>query len=88
VNATLKEQIVEKLDKVPDAQLPEVMDFLEFLTWKARQPQTPPPESTSTIDPLHALRGRGKGERLVERLLHSRQADRALDQQGREHVRP
>ncbi len=27
-------------------------------------------------DPLHALRGRGRGERLVERLLISRREDR------------
>ena len=26
-------------------------------------------------DPLHALRGRGKGERLVEKLLRARRAD-------------
>ena len=30
----------------------------------------------TAADPIHALRGRGKGERLVERLLASRQADR------------
>lgn len=31
-------------------------------------------------DPIRALRGRGRGERLVERLLASRQQDRAHEQ--------
>ncbi|HFE67327.1 MAG TPA: AbrB/MazE/SpoVT family DNA-binding domain-containing protein [Chloroflexi bacterium] len=30
-------------------------------------------------DPIKALRGRGKGERLVERLLASRREDRELE---------
>jgi AbrB family looped-hinge helix DNA binding protein len=30
-------------------------------------------------DPIRALRGRGRGERLVERLLAARQEDRAYD---------
>ena len=32
-------------------------------------------EDVSRQDPLLALRGRGKGERLVERLLQARQED-------------
>ncbi len=30
----------------------------------------------TAADPIHALHGQGKGERLVERLLATRQADR------------
>ena len=36
----------------------------------------------SEVDPLEALRGRGKGERLVERLLQSRQEDRERDERS------
>ena len=38
---------------------------------------------TLKVDPIQALRGRGKGERLVERLLQSRREDRERD--DREH---
>lgn len=36
----------------------------------------------SEIDPIRALRGRGKGEGLVEKLLRSRREDRDKDEQG------
>jgi hypothetical protein len=39
------------------------------------------------VDPIHALRGRGKGEKLVERLLQSRREDRERDQQSHENLR-
>lgn len=88
MNTTLKEQIVEVLDDVPDANLPEVIHFLEFLAWKARQEHAARPEALADADLLQALRGRGKGERLVERLLQSRRTDLALDEQSRQNVRP
>jgi hypothetical protein len=34
------------------------------------------PTETPRLDPIKALRGRGRGERLVERLLQSRREDR------------
>lgn len=39
-------------------------------------------------EPLQALRGRGKGERLVERLLRSRREDRERDGASRGEIRP
>ncbi len=33
-------------------------------------------EDRPPVDPIQALRGRGKGERLVEKLLESRREDR------------
>lgn len=33
-------------------------------------------------DPIQALRGRGKGERLVEKLLQSRREDRERDERS------
>jgi hypothetical protein len=33
-------------------------------------------EDRPLVDPIQALRGRGKGERLVEKLLESRREDR------------
>jgi hypothetical protein len=39
------------------------------------------------VDPIQALRGRGKGERLVERLLQSRREDRERDERSHGHLR-
>jgi hypothetical protein len=40
------------------------------------------------IDPIRALRGRGKGERLVEKLLQSRREDRQRDESSSTALRP
>lgn len=37
-------------------------------------------EEQPTVDPIRALRGRGKGERLVEKLLQSRREDKQRDE--------
>ena len=39
-------------------------------------------------DPLHTLRGRGKGERLVEKLLQARREDREHDERSYRYLRP
>jgi len=43
-------------------------------------------DAVPNVDPLQALRGRGKGERLVERLLQSRREDQERDEQSRIHL--
>lgn len=83
----LKKKIVEKLNHLPDEDLSEVMDFLEFLAWKAQQTQVVHVKSGSTAEALRMLRGRGKGEKLVERLLKARQVDQAIDEQSHDHLR-
>ena len=37
----LREQIVEKLDHLPDSRLREVLSFVEFLTWRALDEEAP-----------------------------------------------
>ena len=37
---------------------------------------------TLGVDPIQALRGRGKGDRLVQRLLQSRREDRERDERS------
>ena len=44
-------------------------------------------ELTPGVDPIRALRGRGKGERLVEKLIESRREDRERNEHDRRHVR-
>lgn len=39
------------------------------------------------VDPIQALRGRGKGEGLVEKLLQSRQEDRERNEQSFRRLR-
>ena len=39
-------------------------------------------EGSLGMDPIQALRGRGKGERLIERLLQSRREDRERDERS------
>ena len=45
-------------------------------------------ERDGRIGALAAIRGRGKGEQLVERLLQARRGDREQDEQARGSVRP
>jgi hypothetical protein len=44
-------------------------------------------DEKSTTDPIHALRGRGKGEHLVEKLLQSRRKDKQRDESSSTAVR-
>ena len=49
--------------------------------------EEPRHEEPGEVDPLQALRGRGKGERLVEKLLQSRREDRDNDERSFRHLR-
>ncbi len=49
--------------------------------------EAPQAEGGRGVDPLHALRGRGKGEQLVEKLLRARQEDREHDERSSRHLR-
>jgi hypothetical protein len=49
--------------------------------------EAPQAEGPRAVDPLRALRGRGKGERLVEKLLQARREDREHDQRSPRHLR-
>lgn len=48
--------------------------------------EEPHTEVPLEVDPLQALRGRGKGERLVERLLRARREDREHDERSDRHL--
>ena len=37
----LKEQIVEKLDHLPESNLRQVLSFVEFLTWRSPEQDDP-----------------------------------------------
>ena len=44
--------------------------------------EAPQAEAPRGGDPVRTLRGRGKGERLVEKLLHARREDREHDERS------
>lgn len=46
-----------------------------------------PTEMKAQIDPIQVLRGRGKGERLTEKLLRARREDREQDERSHRTVR-
>ena len=48
---TIKEAIAEKLDRLPEDSLYEVLDFVEFLSWKTAEYEGVAPEE----DPLIGL---------------------------------
>jgi hypothetical protein len=50
--------------------------------------ETPRAEASYEGDPLRTLRGRGKGERLVEKLLQARREDREHDERSYRDLRP
>ena len=64
-------------DMAPEDGAEVVVTFLERFST----------EMTPETDPIRALRGRGKGERLVDKLLESRREDREGDERGRRHLR-
>jgi hypothetical protein len=47
-----------------------------------------PTETLGSIDPIQALRGRGKGEPLVEKLLQTRREDCERDERKSRALRP
>ena len=50
--------------------------------------EAPRAEAPREGDPLRALRGRGKGERLVEKLWQARREDREHDERSYRELRP
>jgi len=72
-------RIMERLRRLPPQQLEEVIRFIDSVVER-------PQENTTVCEPVNckhsiqALRGRGKGERLVVRLLESRREDREHDE--------
>lgn len=49
--------------------------------------EAPQAERPHGAEPLRALRGRGKDERLVEKLLQARREDREHDERSSRHLR-
>ena len=79
LNKHTEQKIIERLKMLPPQQLDEVIQFIDFIAERCRMNAT-----DSMVDdlklPILALRGRGKGEQLVDRLLQSRREDQRYDE--------
>jgi hypothetical protein len=56
MNAQLKQQIDEKLERLSETHIAEVLDFVQFLESKERQSPPPPPQQASLDEALTQLR--------------------------------
>ncbi|MDZ7696749.1 MAG: hypothetical protein U5R49_07445 [Deltaproteobacteria bacterium] len=76
-----EQKIIERLKRLPPQQLDEVIQFIDFIVERGEEKMT-----TYEIDDVKRsildLRGRGKGEHLVERLLRSRREDKKLEERN------
>lgn len=73
-----EERILKRLRGLPRRQLEEVVQFIDFITERARCGESEG-GAADLRETIIALRRRGKGEHLVERLLQSRREDRRYD---------
>lgn len=76
--AETEQKIIERLKRLPPRQLDEVIRYIDNIAERERE------EFPNNTDELRrsilALRGRGKGENLVKRLLQSRREDSRADE--------
>ena len=74
-----EERILKRLKNLPPQQLNEVIQFIDFIA--ERQHGKPSVFKLDDIErSIRDLRGRGKGEHLVEKLLRSRREDKEIDE--------
>jgi len=79
LNSGTEQEVIEKLKSLPPQKIDEIIQFIDFLSQKERS-VTPPNESHDFKTILFSLRGRGRGENLVSRLVQSRREDQLADE--------
>jgi hypothetical protein len=85
LDTNTEQKIIERLNSLHPQQLDEVIDFIDFIVERG-QKNTSFFEAVEMKHSIIALRGRGKGEHLVERLLQSRREDKRHDERKREKL--
>ena len=73
-----EQKIIERLKRLPPQQLDEVIRFIDSITEVSNTP-VDDEKKAGISDSILNLRGRGKGEQLVKKLLLSRREDIKLD---------
>ncbi|MFH0726855.1 MAG: hypothetical protein V2B19_10980 [Pseudomonadota bacterium] len=79
INTYNEQKIIERLKKLPPQQLEEVIHFIDFMVERGHKAMTLCKTDEVKLS-IMDLRGRGKGEHLVEKLLQSRREDKVLDE--------
>jgi len=75
-----EQKIMERLKRLPPQQLDEVIQFIDNIAEGERE--SPICQTDELKRSVVALRGRGKGENLVKRLLQSRREDLRADERS------
>ena len=78
IDSNSEQKIIERLRGLPPQKLDEIIQFIDFLVERNQNDTTSLGEEKAKSSIL-ALRGRGRGEHLVERLLQSRREDKKQD---------
>ena len=73
-----EQKIIERLKRLPPQQLDKVIEFIDNISEGPRE--RPVCQADELRGSVLALRGRGKGENLVKRLLQSRREDLRADE--------
>ena len=79
LNTNTEQKIIERLRWLPPHQLDEILQFVDFII-ERHQKDTAISEIDEVKRSIRTLRGRGKGEQLVKRLLQSRRDDQRHDE--------
>lgn len=75
-----EQKIIERLRKLPPQQLDEVIQFIDSIVERRYEKKPTICKADDVRRLILDLRGRGKGEHLVERLLRSRREDKEIDE--------
>ena len=76
-----EQRIIDRLRRLTPRQLDEVIHFIDAVVERNQKiAATPDSNGEDVKGYIKTLRGRGKGEHLLERLLQSRLEDRMRDE--------
>lgn len=78
-NIHAEQKIIERLRRLPPQQLDEVVQFIDFVAERGRV-KTLTGKIENVRNCILDLRGRGKGEELVKKLIQSRREDQGHDE--------
>jgi len=79
LNPGTEQKVIEKLKSLPPQKVDEIIQFIDFISRKDRS-VAGPNESHDFKAVLFSLRGRGRGEHLVSRLVQSRKKNQIADE--------
>ena len=79
LNKHNEQKLIKRLKGLPPKQLNEVIQFIDFII-ERHQEETAAGKAHDLKKSILDLRGRGRGEQLVEKLLRSRREDQMHDE--------